>query len=63
MFSFSPILHPVYLDIYTKEGKDMPQKTEISRARRELKSPNKKTHRRALKTIKSLKRQKTGLTV
>lgn len=41
----------------------MPQKSEVSKARRELKSPNKKTHRRALKTIKNLKRQKTGLTV
>lgn len=40
----------------------MSSKSELSRARRELKSLNKKTHRRALKIIKAYKRQAKGLT-
>ncbi|MCQ2010230.1 putative metal homeostasis protein [Sporolactobacillus sp. STSJ-5] len=39
----------------------MASKTELSSARRELKSPNKKTHRRALKMIKQMKQLKKGL--
>ncbi|MCO7128297.1 putative metal homeostasis protein [Sporolactobacillus shoreicorticis] len=39
----------------------MPSKSVLSSARRELKSPNKKTHRRALKAIKEAKRIKKGL--
>ncbi|MFT8312408.1 MAG: putative metal homeostasis protein [Sporolactobacillus sp.] len=38
----------------------MASKTELSSARRELKSPNKKTHRRALKIIKQAKRLQKG---
>ncbi|EST12522.1 putative metal homeostasis protein [Sporolactobacillus laevolacticus] len=39
----------------------MPSKSELSSARRELKSTNKKTQRRALKVIKEAKRLKKGL--
>lgn len=41
----------------------MANKTELSSARRELKSPNKKTHRRALKIIKQMKRMKKELSL
>lgn len=40
----------------------MANKSQISQARRELKSPNKKTQRRALKQIKAAKRQQIGRT-
>ncbi|MFT8872151.1 MAG: putative metal homeostasis protein [Sporolactobacillus sp.] len=39
----------------------MNDKAQLSTARRELHSPNKKTHRRALKVIKAVKGLKKGL--
>ncbi|MET1249372.1 putative metal homeostasis protein [Sporolactobacillus sp. STCC-11] len=38
----------------------MASQSKLSSARRELKSPNKKTHRRALKMIKQMKHLKKG---
>ncbi|MFX3616288.1 MAG: putative metal homeostasis protein [Sporolactobacillus sp.] len=39
----------------------MANKSQLAQARRKLRSPNKKTHRRALKLIKAAKRQRAGL--